>query len=254
MPKRHVAGHWLHYRLWGALSGQLTPIVMLHHGFGHVDGWGGFPARLHAATGRAVLAYSRRDCGRSEASDGDRPRDFLEYEANEVLPAVLSSFGLRRACLYGHSDGGSIALIAASRHPELFEAVIVEAPHVFAEPLTIEGVRTMAHRFETDARFRRNALQGHEHGARPVQLWRDFWLHPQMTEWTIAVAAASLRMPLLLLQGDRDPFGTPAHVWIAAERNPRAEINLLTGVGHSPHQTEAGLPGMIRNFLKCADR
>ena len=68
-------------------------------------------------------------------------------------------------------------------------------------------------------------------------------------EWTIAMAAASLRMPWLLLQGDRDPFGMSAHIRIAAERKPRAGINLLTGVGHSSHQTEGRLPDMIRDFL-----
>jgi pimeloyl-ACP methyl ester carboxylesterase len=223
--------------------------VLLHHGFGHADGWGGFPERLRAATGRTILAYSRLDCGRSDATSEDRPEDFFTSEADTILPALLESFGLRQACLYGHSDGATLALVMAKRHRHLVEAVIAEAPHVFAEARTIAGVRDMARRFDLDTAFRRKIARGHQHEARPFQLWQKLWLALDAANWSIERDVGNLDAPLLLVQGDNDPFGSLAHVKMVMARNPTARLKVVRGAGHSIHQTEASLPSAIATFL-----
>ena len=246
MPKRFIRGRWLDYRLLGTLDGGLPPIVLLHHGFGHADCWGRFPQRLHAATGRPVLSYSRQDCGRSDASEGPRRPDFLEREAEDILPALLASLGTRRACLFGHSDGASIALIAAARCPELVELVVAEAPHVFVEPVTLDGVRAMTARFDGDETFRRHAMKGHDDGVRAFRLWSEIWSSPEFAQWSMVDELAAMRVPALLLQGDADPFGSCVHVECIrdASRGP-VDLRMIEGAGHAPHRTADLIPSWV---------
>ena len=64
----------------------------------------------------------------------------MHDEALKVLPALISRLQLDRIILYGHSDGASIAAIFAGSKPTaIIEAVILEAPHVFVEEISIEG-------------------------------------------------------------------------------------------------------------------
>jgi pimeloyl-ACP methyl ester carboxylesterase len=92
-----------------------------------------------------VLVFDRQGHGQSSAVSMDptqpihypRTSQYLSEHALIELPAVLhqAQQALDLAgppILYGHSDGGTIALMYASEHP--CAAVIAEAPHVFAEP------------------------------------------------------------------------------------------------------------------------
>lgn len=251
MPRRFIRGDWLHYRLFGELEVGGSPIILLHHGFGDADGWERFPLALRQATGRPVLAYSRAGCGRSEPAREARGVDYLEREACDTLPALMASLGLGRACLYGHSDGATIALIAAARRPDLVEAVIAEAPHVCAEPRTLEGVRAVTRRFEADPAFRRKLARGHDdpHGA--FRAWSEIWLSPAFAQWSIAPLLPAIRAPLLLLQGDADPFGSELHVRLAhhAAAGP-VTTRLLPGCGHAPHRAEPRIPGWVTALLE----
>jgi pimeloyl-ACP methyl ester carboxylesterase len=251
MPRRFIRGDWLHYRLFGELEVGGTPIILLHHGFGHADGWERFPEALRQATGRSVLTYSRAGCGRSEPGREARGVDYLEREACDTLPALMASFGLARACLYGHSDGATIALIAAARRPDLVEAVIAEAPHVMVELRTLEGARALTQRFETDPAFRRKLARSHDDPHCAFRAWSDIWLSPSFANWTIAPLLPAIRAPLLLLQGDADPFGSELHVRLAhdAATGP-VTTYLLAGCGHAPHRAETRIPGWVAALLE----
>jgi pimeloyl-ACP methyl ester carboxylesterase len=250
MSRRFIRGDWLHYRLFGEIGAGAPPIILLHHGFGHADGWERFPETLRKATGRAVLAYSRAGCGRSEPGPEARGVDYLEREACDTLPALMASFGLERACLYGHSDGATIALIAAARRPDLVEAVVAEAPHVFAEPRTLAGVRGMAGRFDRDPAFRRKLARSHDDPHAAFRGWSDVWLSPAFADWTIAPLLPAIRAPLLLLQGGADPFGSALHVRLAHDgATGPVTTHLLPGCGHVPHRAEARIPGWVAALL-----
>jgi pimeloyl-ACP methyl ester carboxylesterase len=251
MPRRFILGGWLHYRLFGEIRAGGPPIILLHHGFGHADGWERFPQALRQATGRSVVTYSRAGCGRSERGRAASGVDYLEREACDTLPALMASLGLERACLYGHSDGATIALIAAARRPDLVEAVIAEAPHVVAEPRTLAGVRAMAERFDGSPAFLRTLARSHDdpHGA--FRAWSDIWLSPAFADWSIAPLLPAIRAPLLLLQGDADPFGSELHVRLAhdAAQGP-VTTHLLPGRGHAPHRVEPRIPGWVAALLE----
>src|SRR5215471_11294176 len=86
----------LEYRMIGPRPNQSATFVLLHEGLGSVGVWSDFPARLAAATGLGVFAYSRAGYGRSSPSVMPRRVTFMHEEARDVLPRVLDAVSLRR--------------------------------------------------------------------------------------------------------------------------------------------------------------
>ena len=213
------------------------PIVMLHEGLGSIELWRDFPQQLRDATGRTVVVYSRYGHGRSERLAEAREVAYMHEEGTVVLPALLAQLGLRRPVLFGHSDGASIALIAAASDPETAGALVLEAPHVFVEPLTIESIARIgepARRSDVIARLHRY----HDDAAATFAGWNDIWLAPAFRAWDIRVFLDTVRCPVLVLQGEDDEYGTSAQVRAIAERVADTETVLFERAGHSPHRTQ----------------
>lgn len=212
-------------------------LVFLHDSLGSITVWRDFPDRLAAMLGCDALVYDRRGYGGSSAF-GPAPRTprYLEQEADELI-RVLDACDLGDVLLFGHSDGGSIALVAASRHPERVRGVVTEGAHVFVEELTLAGIRAAREALQsTDLRER---LTRH-HGERTdgvLSAWIDTWLSPEFRAWNIETYLPGVRCPALVLQGALDEYGTPAQVHAIAEgvSGPVARV-LMRGVGHSPHR------------------
>ena len=131
-------------------------IVFLHEGLGSRAMWRDFPARLSAALGMRGLVYSRPGYGKStpRAPEERWDTDFMHRQAHEVLPSLLDALDVKEpAWLYGHSDGGSIALLFAARHPGRTAGIIVAAPHIFVEDLSVTSIeKTRLAYLETDLR------------------------------------------------------------------------------------------------------
>src|SRR5437763_314262 len=139
-----VDGHRLETVSYAAADPKHPTIVMLHEGLGSVSLWRDFPSRVAAATQCRVLAYSRYGHGSSDALRESRSASFMHHEAMVVLPDLLRTLHIERPILLGHSDGGSIALIytaLACERPRLPQprALILEAPHVLVEDVTVES-------------------------------------------------------------------------------------------------------------------
>ena len=212
-------------------------LVLLHDSLGCITVWRDFPDRLSAALGCHALVYDRRGYGASSPF-GAEPRrpGYLEDEA-DVLARVLDACGVGEAVLFGHSDGGSIALVAASRYPDRVRAVVTEGAHVFVEELTLAGIREARETLRTtDLRER---LWRH-HGERTdavTSAWIDVWLSPEFRDWTIERYLPAIRCPVLVLQGTDDEYGTPEQVRAIAEGvSGPARAQLIAGVGHTPHR------------------
>ncbi len=212
-------------------------VVFLHDSLGCITVWRDFPERLAAALGCDALVYDRRGYGASSPF-GPEPRapGYLEDEA-DVLARVLDAYAVREAILFGHSDGGSIALVAAARQPERVRAVITEGAHVFVEERTLAGIREAREALRTTEL--RHRLRRH-HGDRTdgvTAAWIDVWLSPGFRDWNIERYLPSIRCPVLVLQGTDDEYGTPEQVRAIAEgvAGP-ARAHLVAGVGHTPHR------------------
>jgi pimeloyl-ACP methyl ester carboxylesterase len=222
-------------------------IVMLHEGLGSIALWRDFPHALAERTGCGVLAYSRYGHGNSDKQIEKRPTTFMRHEGEVVLPELLDKFGIARPIVLGHSDGGSIALIFAGRYAERTGGLILEAPHVFVEDLSIQSISEAKTRFETtDLRARLNCY--HSHVDAMFWAWNDVWLDPEFRAWNIESYLASIRCPVLCIQGEQDEYGTRAQVDTIVSSLPGAELLMLPNCGHSPHrdQREATLAAMAK--------
>jgi pimeloyl-ACP methyl ester carboxylesterase len=214
---------------------ERPPIVLLHEGLGSVSLWRDFPVRLAARTGCAVLAYSRYGYGRSQTLCGKRDPAYMHHEGEVVLPELLARLGVTRPVLFGHSDGASIALLYAARHPDTPRALILEAPHVFVEELSIRSIARARRDYETTA-LRGKLARHHADVDATFFGWNDIWLDPRFRSWNIETTAARLRVPVLLVQGDADEYGTRAQLDAIIARAPCCETLLVAGAGHSPHR------------------
>ena len=210
-------------------------IVLLHEGLGSIAMWKDFPQRLAARTGCTVAAYSRCGYGSSEPLGAPREPDYMHHEAQVVVPELLAALGVERPVLFGHSDGASIALVFAGTHPDGARALVLEAPHVFVEDLTVRSIAAAKTAWATTAlRERLGRYHADVDGA--FSGWNDIWLDPRFRDWNIEPYADAVRVPVLVVQGEADEYGTLAQVDAIAARIPGSETLLISGAGHSPHR------------------
>jgi len=235
-----VGGHRLEVAWHGPPPGAAPTLVFLHEGLGGVSAWRDFPARVAAATGMGALVYSRLGYGGSDPAPLPRPLSYMHDEALAALPEVLDVAGIRECVLFGHSDGGSIALVfAGSGLPQSKRvlSLVLEAPHVFVEDVSVTSIAAARVAYETgDLRSR---LARH-HGANvdgAFRGWNDAWLDPAFRRWNIEEYLPRVRVPLLVIQGEDDAYGTLAQV-DAIERGVSGPVTrlVLPRSGHAPHR------------------
>ena len=227
----------LEYRMIGPPPDAAPTIVFLHEGLGSVGLWGNFPDRVAEATGLGVFVFSRAGYGRSSASAMPRRVTFMHEEAREVLPRVLDAIGFRRGVLLGHSDGASMAAIYAGSFsdPRLCGVVLL-APHFFAEPFGIEEIARAKERYEAGD-FRGKLARWHRDPDNAFYSWSGPWLDPQFLSWDIRPELAAIGVPVLVVQGDQDQYGTLEQVETAKRlcASP-VEPVILPGIRHIPHR------------------
>lgn len=218
----------------------LPHLVFLHEGLGCTAMWGDFPERLCRATGCPGLVYDRAGYGQSSPLPAGTRWDtgYLHRSAQRELPQVMALLVPPSApyILVGHSDGGSIALIhGAERNPRL-RGIVTIAAHVFVEAVTLAGIR------DALAAWHAGKLAGlaRYHGEKTAdvfRLWSDAWLDPTFASWNIEALLPRIDVPLLVMQGQDDQYGTARQVHsIARHSGGPAKEALLPGCGHTPHK------------------
>jgi pimeloyl-ACP methyl ester carboxylesterase len=229
-----------------------APIVFLHEGLGSVAMWRDWPASVCKAAGRAGLVYSRRGYGQSEAvpdvrGAGRLQPGYMHGEALEVLPALLEKLGVASPVLLGHSDGGTIALLHASRYT--VAACIVMAPHVIVEDVSIASIAQARTAWETGD-LRERLARYHADVDCAFWQWNDVWLGNPFRSFDIREDCARISSPLLAVQGVDDPYGSMAQIDEIARRLPKAATLKIAGCGHSPHRDSPSVIGpVITGFL-----
>src|SRR5690348_5316500 len=128
-----LQGHRIEYDFIAGADSNAPMLVFLHEGLGSLGMWKDFPARCANATGCRALVYSRYGYGQSDPLTESRRIDFMHDEALSALPELLNKLGVNQPILFGHSDGGSIALIHAGGSGRPVRALILMAPHVMVE-------------------------------------------------------------------------------------------------------------------------
>jgi len=230
-------------------------LVLLHEGLGSVSLWRDFPDKLAQRTGAPVLVYSRRGYGRSDPLDDPRDIDFMHREAHEVLPELLDRASIERAVLVGHSDGASIALIHAASNPGRIAGAVLMAPHVMVEPMSTAAIAAIKTTYETTD-LRARLARHHAHVDDAFLGWANVWLDPHFAEWSLEEECAHLEVPVVLIQGENDEYGTLAQIdtIAAASRGPVTRV-VLRNCGHSPHRdAEAVVVEHVAKLLETMPR
>ena len=264
---KHIAAHPTGVHV----NTDLAPLLFLHEGLGSVAMWRDWPTQLCMATGREGWVYSRRGYGQSDAVpdvrgasavvNGQRTGrllpDYLHEEAWTVLPALLTALKISSPVLVGHSDGGSIALLHASRLP--VSACVVMAPHVMVEDISIQSITQARAAFETGD-LRQRLARYHADVDCAFWQWNDVWLSDAFRSFDIREDCACITAPLLAMQGVDDAYGTLRQIEeipVFGDKNrnfPTSYIDSLLckieQCGHSPHRDQPDLTTrLISNFL-----
>ncbi len=218
-------------------------MVFLHEGLGSVSMWRDFPQRVCQATGMRGLVYSRPGYGASSPRPPNEQwaPDFMHRQAHEVLPAMLTALGVDAAAqpvwLFGHSDGASIALLYAARFPAQVAGLVVLAPHILVEDLSIQGIEAARQAYiQTDLRQR--LARHHDDPDSAFWGWNRVWLSPAFSSWNISNELPTIQAPVLAIQGVDDEYGTLAQVHGIANVLPGTQVLALPACGHSPHRDQ----------------
>jgi pimeloyl-ACP methyl ester carboxylesterase len=218
-------------------SGNEATIVMLHEGLGCVSLWKDFPGKIAEATGCGVLVYSRYGHGKSERLSEKRGIDFMHHEAHVVLPELLERMEIRSPVLLGHSDGGSICILYAAKAAQKPRALVLEAPHVFVEELSVRSIAKIRATYQTTDLAKKLARH-HDHVDETFWGWNDIWLDPRFRSWNIEECLGDIACPVLVIQGEDDEYGTLAQVEAIKKRVPGAKARILPECGHAPHRDQ----------------
>jgi len=225
-----------HASIEGPADGPL--VVFLHEGLGCVAMWRDFPRELCMAAGARGLVFSRPGYGGSSGpTEAHRDVDYLHRQAHEVLPRVLDALGVHeRAWVLGHSDGGTIALLFAARLVQRTAGVVVLAPHIFVEDVTVRGVRRALDGY--GAAQRERLARYHAQPDAVFHAWTGIWLDPRFRDWNIEREIGAIRAPLLAIQGVDDEYATLEQVRGIARRVPSAQLVELEHCGHAPQRDQ----------------
>jgi pimeloyl-ACP methyl ester carboxylesterase len=137
--------------------------------------------------------------------------------------------------LFGHSDGGSIALLYAARFPTA--GAIVLAPHILVEDVSVASIAQARTAYATTA-LKQRLAKYHDDPDSAFRGWNDIWLHPAFRAWNISAEIASIRCPLLAVQGLDDEYGTLEQIRGIARRVPQTRLLELPACGHAPHKDQ----------------
>lgn len=238
--------HNLYVEHFGPENGPV--VVLLHHGLGSVRAWRGqVPALIEA--GFRVVAYDRWGYGGSDARPGlDLPTFGTDLED---LRALLDNLGIQFTALVGHSDGGTIALYFAARHPQRVSCLVTVAAHIYVESKMEPGILDIKQSFEHDERFRMGMQYAHGEKYEAVfHNWFDGWHRIESLGWDMRPVLGQIRCPALIVQGEEDEHATPQHAKDIAGSIPGADLWLIPGAKHmSPQENKAEFNPKILQFL-----
>lgn len=219
----------------GSLSYNYA-LVFLHDGLGSVESWGDFPLELSQELKIDALLFDRRGYGRSSSYDFSGNVDFLKDEALFILPEILNTFKINYPIFVGQSDGGTIALIFSGIYNNFKSIIISIAAHTFVEKITIDGIKSLIQKY-TSGKLKHKLEELHFGKAEILfKAWTSTWLMKEFVNYNILDYVKKIHSPILLVQGDKDEFGSLAQIRSVIDYAPAiTEVRVFDNCGHFPH-------------------
>jgi len=253
MPTAVINGVKINYHL----SGEGPAIILLHGFTGSHQDWA-FQIPLLSRRYR-VVAMDHRGQGKSEAPPS--PDDYSVSIFARDVHGLLQHLGISKACLVGHSMGGFMSLEFVLEHPEMATALVLvdtssqmeqlpEYAKLKAEANRLARTEGMEAAFEYNAahnammrerfekhpelrqvsrqRMLRTSVNGYIYG------WDAIWNWKPVTH-----RLPEIKAPTLIVVGEEDiPFLSASQ--IMKELIAGAEVVVIPGATHSPHEEAAG--------------
>ena len=228
--------HWIEI---GNPESEIT-IIFLHEGLGSIEMWKNYPIEICTQLAVKGIIYDRQGYGKSPGSLENRGVNYLHESADE-LQKLITFLDLKNIILYGHSDGGSIALIHASQYPTQIIGIICEAAHVFNETKTIQGVKNVRPLFSKGKMDGLKKYHGDNY-KNVFYAWNNIWINEKFKNWSIVNLLAEVRCPQLIIQGKDDEYGTIQQVEIICEKTKGKSLILTPdNCGHTPFKEKKEL-------------
>lgn len=239
---------------------QAPLLVFLHEGLGSVAMWKDFPAHVCEAAGCRGLVVSRYGYGQSTPRPPQEKWtvDFMHGDARDGLPALFTALGIDarqdKPVLFGHSDGGSIALLYAAMHPDAVAGIVVAAPHIFVEAQMVANIELARQAYlNTDLRSR--LARYHADVDSAFWGWNDIWLNPDFRHWNIEDYLPRIVCPVLAIQGVDDEYGTLAQIRGIHRHAPQTALLEIPGCRHSPHRDQPAIViQAVADFIGALDK
>ena len=242
-----VNGLRIYFEIHGVAKPTQPPLMLLHGGGDTIQT--SFGQILPALAGeRQVIAFEQQGYGHT-ADIADRPFSF-EQSADDAA-ALLQYLHIEKADLFGFSNGGTIALQVAIRHPKIVRKLVAAsalAKRDGAYPWLWDAManaklenmpRELQEEYLKVAPQPENLRMMHD---KAVQRVRDFKDIP-------ADSLRSIAAPTLMVVGDADVI-RPEHAVEMFRLLPHAQLAVLPGTDHMHVTARTGwLMPMIGGFL-----
>jgi pimeloyl-ACP methyl ester carboxylesterase len=241
-------------RLYVQTFGDGAPILFLHGGLSSFDGSFAQQRDFFAAF-RRVIGVDQRGHGHSPDTDAA----FSYRDMAEDSAALIEQLAVAPVDVVGHSDGGNVALLLASRHPQLVRRVVVSGANLRAGQPAAELKRRAAlspqEIVQRLASFRADYVRVSPDGADhwPIfaaKSWR-LWLTPVIIE---RAELAAIEAPVLVIAGEHD-LAPLAETQEIQRHLKHGALMILPATGHSTFQDRPDVINpAIRAFLEEPER
>jgi len=211
-------------------------ILLLHEALGSVTYWKQFPSKLAAATNYNVIAYSRAGHGDSEGPLAKRTDDYYLHQVNTVIPTLLDHFSVADPVLYGHSEGAGIAMLYAATSNHI-RALILESPFVITSNAAGELIHRMAAAYP-GSKLQERLAHYHQQPDEVFSSWTQWATTLGKEVFPLKEFLPRITCPVLVLQGDRDEFGTTPQLAALQASIPNLEHESYPDTGHLPHKEQ----------------
>jgi pimeloyl-ACP methyl ester carboxylesterase len=125
----------------------------------------------------------------------------------------------------------------AASFAEHLRGVIVLAPHIFVEDISVTSIAAAREAYLSQG-LRERLARYHADVDSAFWGWNDIWLDPAFRDWNIEAELARISCPVLAVQGEDDEYGTLEQVYGIARKAPQTRLLVLPQCGHSPHRDQ----------------